>query len=88
MGTKSSSSIAQQSISRLVRWRLLTFPYREGVLISGEHDLAPIARQLWSRLSSSLEKCEFDYWGVRYYELEGEELESEIAVQARGPDST
>ena len=65
-----------------VRWRPLTFPYQEGVAISGDHDLAAIALELWSRLGNSLEKCEFDYWEPKYYILDGEELASEIAVQA------
>jgi hypothetical protein len=67
-----------------VRWRPLDFLYKEGVSISEEHDLAAIASKLWSRLSDSLEKCEFDYWPPKYYTLDGEDLASEIAVQANG----
>lgn len=66
----------------IVRWRALTSPYKEGVSISGDHDLEPIALQLWSRLGNSLERCEFDFWEPRYYALEGDDLASEIAVQA------
>lgn len=65
-----------------VRWRPLNWIYNEGVSISEAHDLDAIASELWSRLGSSLEKCEFDYWEPRYYPLEGDDLTDEKAVQA------
>ncbi len=67
-----------------VRWQSIDSPYSEGHKITGDHDLEPLAKQLWERLGKYLERCEFDFWEPSYYQLDGDELISENDVQS-GP---